>query len=400
MQCERLSEDGNSCDMHEACLRSAVTVFVKTYEGVGNMSEERFDCIVVGGGLAGLTTAYVLANAGKEVMLIERGNYCGAKNVTGGRMYGHSMEKVIPGFAKKAAIERKVVRERLSSVADGTFSTKEFASCDSQIPGGESYTVLRSKFDRWFAEQAEEAGAMLINDILVEDLLVREGRVCGIIASGEVMEADIVILAEGVNGLLAQKIGMKAPVESDMVSVGAKELIGLSKDVIQERFELNDGEGMAWMINGFDGVCDAFLYTNHESISAGISMKVSRINQTEKSVPEMLEDFLEHPEIAPLLEGGKLLEYSAHLFPEGSIQKIGPFYGDGVLITGDVAGLCMNFGDTLRGMDLAVESGRLAAETAIKALDQGKFTREILAGYQKALEESSIYAILTSREEE
>jgi len=400
MQCERLSEDGNSCDMHEACHRSAVTVFVKTYEGVGNMSEERFDCIVVGGGLAGLTTAYVLANAGKEVMLIERGNYCGAKNVTGGRMYGHSMEKVIPGFAKKAAIERKVVRERLSSVADGTFSTKEFASCDPQISGGESYTVLRSKFDRWFAEQAEEAGAMLINDILVEDLLVREGRVCGVIASGEVMEADIVILAEGVNGLLAQKIGMKAPVESDMVSVGAKEVIGLSKDVIQERFELNDGEGMAWMINGFDGVCDAFLYTNHESISAGISMKVSRINQTEKSVPEMLEDFLEHPEIAPLLEGGKLLEYSAHLFPEVSIQKIGPFYGDGVLITGDVAGLCMNFGDTLRGMDFAVESGRLAAETAIKALDQGKFTREILAGYQKALEESSIYAILTSREEE
>lgn len=76
------------------------------------MSEERFECIVVGGGLAGLTAAYVLANAGKEVMLVERGNYCGAKNVTGGRIYGHSMEKVIPGFARKAPVERTVVKEK------------------------------------------------------------------------------------------------------------------------------------------------------------------------------------------------------------------------------------------------------------------------------------------------
>ena len=141
------------------------------------MSEERFECIVVGGGLAGLTAAYVLANAGKEVMLVERGNYCGAKNVTGGRIYGHSMEKVIPGFARKAPVERTVVKEKLSSVSDSLFSTKEFESCDPRIPGGKSYTVLRSKFDRWFAEQAEQAGVMLITDILVEDLLVQDGRV-------------------------------------------------------------------------------------------------------------------------------------------------------------------------------------------------------------------------------
>ena len=177
-------------------------------------------------------------------------------------------------------------------------------------------------------------------------------------------------------------------------------MIGFNKNLIQERFGLKDGEGLAWMINGFDGVCDAFLYTNNESVSAGISMHVSRVDQTEKSMPEMLEDFLEHPEIAPLLEGGTLLEYSAHLFPEGGAKTIGPFYGDGVLIAGDAAGLCVNFGDTLRGMDLAVESGRLAAETAIAALEQGEFSREILAGYQKALEASSVFAILTSREGE
>ena len=60
------------------------------------MSEEKFDAIIVGGGLAGCSAAIVLARAGKEVLMIERGDYCGAKNMTGGRLYGHSLEKIIP----------------------------------------------------------------------------------------------------------------------------------------------------------------------------------------------------------------------------------------------------------------------------------------------------------------
>ena len=62
------------------------------------MSDEKFDAIIVGGGLAGCSAAIVLARAGLEVLLIERGDYCGAKNMTGGRLYGHSLEKIIPGF--------------------------------------------------------------------------------------------------------------------------------------------------------------------------------------------------------------------------------------------------------------------------------------------------------------
>ena len=49
-----------------------------------------FDAIVVGAGCAGSVAAYELAKAGKEVLLIERGNFAGAKNMTGGRIYAHS----------------------------------------------------------------------------------------------------------------------------------------------------------------------------------------------------------------------------------------------------------------------------------------------------------------------
>jgi len=106
------------------------------------MSEDKFECIVVGGGLAGLTAAYMLANAGREVMLVERGNYCGSKNVTGGRMYGHSMEKIIPGFAESAPVERRIVRERLSHDENGSFVTEECESRDPLIENGESFLNL------------------------------------------------------------------------------------------------------------------------------------------------------------------------------------------------------------------------------------------------------------------
>ncbi|MDR2133409.1 MAG: FAD-dependent oxidoreductase, partial [Clostridiales Family XIII bacterium] len=64
------------------------------------MSDEKFDAIVVGGGLAGSAAAYTLARAGLETAVIERGTACGAKNMTGGRLYAHSLERLIPDFAE------------------------------------------------------------------------------------------------------------------------------------------------------------------------------------------------------------------------------------------------------------------------------------------------------------
>ena len=120
------------------------------------MSE--YNAIVVGGGLAGLSAAIVMAKAGLEVMVVERGDDCGDKNVTGGRLYGHSLEKIIPGFAEEAPIERKVVKEKISLLTEGGALDIGFANEKlSAKPENASYTVLRAKFDAWLAEKAEEA---------------------------------------------------------------------------------------------------------------------------------------------------------------------------------------------------------------------------------------------------
>lgn len=364
------------------------------------MSEEKFGAIIVGGGLAGCSAAIVLAKAGVDVLVIERGDYCGAKNMTGGRLYGHSLEKIVPNFAEEAPIERVVKHEKVSLMsADGSLdigynSAKLSAEADSA-----SYTVLRGKFDQWLAEKAEEAGASIIPGILVDKLIVEDGKVVGVEATGEEMYADVVILADGVNSLLAQQLGMKKELEPGQVAVGAKETIKLSEELINERFGLKAGEGTAWLSAGdptdgsFGG---AFLYTNKDTVSVGIVATLSDIGHSELSVPQMLERFKDHPTIAPLLEGGETIEYSGHLVPEEGLHMVPELYRDGVLVAGDAAGFCVNLGFTVRGMDFAIESGRLAAETVLKAQAAGDYSAAALAEYENAIKDSFIMRDLKS----
>ena len=111
---------------------------------------ERVECIVVGGGLAGLSAAYGLACAGHEVMLLERGDYCGAKNVTGGRLYLRPLQGIYPELWAEAPFERPVARELLTMIGDRAQTTMEIAADRFLRDVPQSYTVLRSKLDQWF----------------------------------------------------------------------------------------------------------------------------------------------------------------------------------------------------------------------------------------------------------
>ena len=73
-------------------------------------SEEKFDAIVVGGGLAGSAAALTMARAGLDVMMVERGKFCGSKNSSGGRLYGHSLEKLIPKLRLNVRLRRNACR--------------------------------------------------------------------------------------------------------------------------------------------------------------------------------------------------------------------------------------------------------------------------------------------------
>lgn len=357
------------------------------------MSEERFDAIIVGGGLAGSAAAYVLAQEGMAVLVIEKGNYCGSKNMTGGRIYTHSLEKLIPDFADRAPLERKIVKEKYSFLTNDGGETLEYTSKDMGLLSSDSYSVLRGPFDTWLAEEAENAEAMYVCGIRVDDLMVQNGQVCGVIAGDEEMEADVVILADGVNSLLAQKLGLKKEILPAQTAVGVKEVFRFTEEEVSQRFGINNGEGVAWLFNlkGIDEhLGEGFLYTNKDTVSAGILTSIEEIPEGGDTMTDRMEQFIHHPMIEPLLEGGKLAEYSAHLLPEGGKDMVPQLCGNGVLIAGDAAGFVINQAYTVRGMDFAIESGILAAKAVLAAKEAEDYSKETLSCYVESLKESFI----------
>jgi electron transfer flavoprotein-quinone oxidoreductase len=365
---------------------------------VTSLSEEGFDVIIAGGGLAGSTAAYILAQNGLEVLLIERGNYSGSKNMTGGRLYAHSLEKIIPNFVEEAPVERKVVKERISMMTENDAVTIDFHSPRLAETGSDSYVVLRGEFDQWLCDKAEGAGATVAAGIKVDELIMENNHVTGVICGGEKMKADVVILADGVNSLLAEKAGLRKRVLPSQVAVGVKEVYKLPTNVIEDRFGLSGNEGAAWLFAGFPSnglVGGGFLYTNKESISIGLVLGLENIGKSDKTIEEMMVSFCEHPVIAPLIKDGRLVERSGHVVPEAGLSMVSTLYGDGFLICGDAAGFCLNIGYMVRGMDLAIDSGEMAARTILKAKEKGDFSSASLKIYKDLLEESSVMKDLT-----
>lgn len=358
------------------------------------MGEEKFDAIVVGAGLAGTAAALTMARTGMQVLVVEKGKTPGSKNVTGGRMYSHALAKLVPEFWNQAApVERWVTKEVI------TMLTKDDAldiAFDAPRFGSEhvSFNVLRAKFDPWFAKQAEAAGALVATDTRVDDLLFEGGRCTGIVTGGDTFKADAVVLAEGANPLLTEKSGVRGPANPQTLAVGVKEVVALPAETINDRFGIGDDEGVAQVIlgtftRGIEG--GGFLYTNRDSVSFGLVMPIAAGIQGRQNVYDIVEDLRTHPHFAKLFKGGEIREYSAHMVPERGIEGVPKsLVRDGLVVVGDAAGFVLNSGLTFRGMDFAVESGRLAGQAVAEAKKAGNFTAQALASYEAALEESFV----------
>lgn len=357
------------------------------------MSDDKFDAIVVGAGVAGSVAALVMARAGLDVLVIERGDSAGCKNMTGGRLYAHTLEAIIPGFAVSAPVERKVTREKISFLTEESAVTLDFHREQPDVPQHASYTVLRNRLDPWLMEQAEQAGAQFIPGVRV-DALVREGnKVTGVQAGDDILEANVVILADGVNSMLGRSLEwFPLPIRIITLLV-LKRLLAShqNRSTIALILRARKVPPGCLPVSPSDGLMGGgFLYTNKDSISLGLVCGLGDIAHAQKSVPQMLEDFKQHPAIRPLISGGKLLEYSAHMVPEGGLAMVPQLVNEGVMIVGDAAGFCLNLGFTVRGMDLAIASAQAAATTVIAAKERADFSASSLAQYKRELEQSCV----------
>lgn len=355
---------------------------------------ERFDAIVVGAGPSGNAAAYTMAKAGLKVLQIERGESPGSKNVQGAILYSDALERIIPDFREDAPLERHIVEQRMWMLDDQSYVGGQYRSEEFNKPPYNRYTIIRAQFDKWFSQKVQEAGALLICETTVTDLLMDGSRVIGVQTDriGGSVYADIVVLADGVNSVLARKAGFRPELDPSDVALAVKEIHFMPQETVESRFNVSEDAGVVIemvgkITKGMMGT--GFLYTNKESLTIGVGCMLSDFKQQKCSPYQLLEDMKAHPAIAPLLAGGEMKEYAAHLIPEGGYNAIPCIYGNGWLIVGD-SGMFVNAVHR-EGSNLAMTSGRLAAETIIALRAEDKpFTLKNLARYRTALDSSFV----------
>lgn len=356
------------------------------------MTDYDFDAIVVGGGVAGTVCAYLLAQEGHEVLLVERGVEPGSKNLSGGVFYCRIMQEIFPNFLEEAPVERTITRNCVSFLNESSAVNIDYWDQRLAEPVN-AVTVLRAKLDLWLAEQCEEAGVTVMPGIKVDELLREGEQFVGVRAGEDELRARVVIAADGVNSFLAQQAGIRPKAETKDLAVGVKSVIRLGEDTVRQRFNLSGSDGAAYAVVGdcTKGVAGGgFMYTNTDSVSIGVVLRLDDLAAKGEASSDVHDHFLSHPFIAPFLEGGELLEYGCHMVPEGGQGMMGDVVHPGLLIIGDASGLCLNTGFTVRGMDLAAGSARAAAKAVDLALKADTVTAQVLRSYMTFFNESFV----------
>ncbi len=262
-----------------------------------------------------------------------------------------------------------------------------------------------SQLGRWLAERAEEGGTMILPETAAEKLLVSHGRVVGVRTGdkganrdgepmgnyepGADLVAKVTVLAEGTQGHLTgvalDRFGLRAE-EPQVWELGVKEVWRVPKPL------RGIVHTMGWPLRTraryreFGG---SFLYPMGDDLLT-IGMVVGLdYRDVELSAHDLLQELKTHPKIRKILAGGERIGWGAKTIPSGGYYSLPQqLHAPGLLMCGDGVGM-VNI-PRLKGVHYAIESGRLAAESAFAALRRGATPSTALASYDDAVEQSFI----------
>jgi electron-transferring-flavoprotein dehydrogenase len=266
-----------------------------------------------------------------------------------------------------------------------------------------------SQLGRWLAERAEEGGAMILPETAAEKLLVSHGRVVGIrtgdkgrnrdgepagnFEPGSDLVAKVTVLAEGTQGHLTgvalDRFGLRGE-EPQVWEVGVKEVWRVPRPL------RSIVHTMGWPLRTraryreFGG---SFIYPmGDDMLTIGMVVGLD-YRDVELSAHDLLQELKTHSKIAKLLEGGERIAWGAKTIPSGGYYALPrQLHAPGALFCGDGAGM-VNI-PRLKGVHYAIESGRLAAESAFAALQRGATPATALSAYDDAIRKSFIHSDL------
>jgi len=357
---------------------------------------DEFDAIVVGAGMAGSSAAIRLARGGANVLLLERGAEPGSKNLSGGVLWGHDLDRILPNWRLEMPLERHVVRKRFGFLTPEDSLAFDYEDSAWRREPYAAHSVLRARTDAWLAKQAEAAGATVVASVPVDSLVWEGTRVRGVVQGGETMTAPVTIVADGANSRLSlgTPIRPASRLSGEATELGIKEVYRLDPSTLEERFNLGPGEGHAeeWVAGIFPpGVmAGGFLYTNRDTVSLGLIVNIASLFGKGVYATDLIERFKLHPTIQRRIRGAELVEYGAKLIVSGWASRPSAFHGDGWMVVGDAAGFVFSNGIVIQGMNYAVRSGIEAAETALAAKAAGDASARRLGEYDRRLESTGI----------
>ncbi len=370
------------------------------------------DVLFVGAGPASLAGAIRLGQlaraAGRalEILVIEKGGEIGNHGISGAVMDPRALDELLPNWRESAPVESPVTSDALWFLTSKGRIKAPFAPPPLRNHG--KYVTSLQKLSTWLGDAAEAAGAQVLPAFPGQELLWYENRVIGVRTGDKGLDhngapksnyepgadimAKIVVLGEGPRGTLAKqaaaRLGLADGREPQVYAAGVKELWQLPDDRFAAGAVVHT-LGYPLPSETFGG---GFIYGMADNVlDIGLVTGLDYRNPTTDPHNE-LQRYKEHPAIARMLEGGKLIRYGAKAIPEGGLFAMPRAYADGLLIVGDSAGF-LN-GMRLKGIHLGMKSGMLAAETIWEALAAEKYDAATLSSYERRFKESWAYAEL------
>jgi electron-transferring-flavoprotein dehydrogenase len=371
---------------------------------------------IVGAGPAGLACAIRLGQLLEEspdvaerlgdvpVAVIEKGKAPGSHLLSGAVVNPRALRRL---FKDRKRIEEMPFFEPVTAESV-LFLTRHNAMripAPPTMKNHHNYVVSLSKLGRWLAQEAEDVGATILPETSAVKLLVDHGRVRGIrtgdrgrgregeelsnFEPGSDIVAGVTVLCEGTQGHLTDAAMQRFGLQSDNPQVwalGVKEVWRVAKPLDRVIHTMGWPLRPGARYREFGG---SFIYPmGDDMVTIGMVVGLD-YTDAELSVHDLLQELKTHPKIRPILEGGERLQWGAKTIPEGGYVALPKqLHAPGLLLCGDGAGF-VNV-PALKGIHYAIESGRLAAESAFGALVGGATPATALGSYDTAVQESFI----------
>lgn len=388
------------------------------------MTDERealpFDILFVGGGPANLASAIHLMNLATEkgieieVGLIEKGDEIGSHSLSGAILDPIALKELIPDYLSSSAPHGGCPIEELQCRDEFHFLTQ---GRHFKLPAAPQYmhndgccVVSLSKVTRWLAGIAESLGVNIFPGFTGTDVIYHPDtqRISGVgtgdkgidnagnkksnFEPGIDLTAKVTVFGEGSKGSLIREIDRK-------LHIFPAKMPPVFETAVKEVIELptapqfpSPGSSVMHTFGyplGFHTKGGGFVYQMSKNrLSLGLVVGLDYDDPRLEPYQAFIQ-FKQHPLIAEIIAGGKVLQQGAKTLPAGGYYTMPALAVDGALFVGDSASMLNS--QRLKGIHTAMKSGMLAAETIIEALSKDDYTCATLGNYASKVKQSWIH---------